>query len=427
MSSTTYTPGTGGAPYGNLPANPQGSNYAQQSGYTTTETIHLAKAIKETIFDAAPEQYNALKLIYEKDFKDVNMDEHEYTETTFGRSSLEANVIVAAAVPAGPGTPATQTLTLTAASMSHVSADLIILYPDNTHAVIRQVGPGNTVIVESVTNGSLPAVAVGDVFAIMSTIVADGMDYFSNYERIDTITRYNYIQFFLRACRWNRIELQKYINSGTTDYLTKDKMHKIRQIRIDLFNAFFNGEKGEFRISNGNIAKAMGGVFPSMVAAGSMSSNPTLAGFQQAFETLCFKTNFKREGATRFVYGCDEMLHEISKIYKQPGLRYAPNDRVAMMGLKKIELGTQNLVLVPCELFRETSCFPADWQRRILVLDTDTIQPVKMKGIPQLNLDGKTLPKGTNGSREAYQDFYVEAQLGLEFSNPLGSFWMDIQ
>ena len=56
---------------------------------------------------------------------------------------------------------------------------------------------GAVITVNSLTSGGLPAVAIGDVFAVQSTIRSDGMDYFSNYERLDVITRYNYVQFFL--------------------------------------------------------------------------------------------------------------------------------------------------------------------------------------------------------------------------------------
>lgn len=427
MSATAYTPGLGGLPFGNTNTNPQASQYAPISAFSPTESILIAKAIKRAIFDAAPEQYNALKLVFEKEFEDVNNDEFEYLENTFGRSPLEADAVVAA-VAAVANTVQTATYTLTAASMNFLTPDLVIVFPDNSHGVIESVNIGaNQITVNSLTGEALPAVAVGDIFSIQSTVEADGMDYFSNYERLDTVTRYNFVQLFLRACRWNRVELQKYINSGTTDYLAKDKMHKIRQIRIDVFNTFFNGQRGEFSISNGNVAKATGGIFPTMVSAGSMNANPTVAGLQAAFEALAFATNFKKEGATRFMFGTDEILYEFSKIYKQPGLRYTPSDTIANLNLKKIEIGTMNIVLVPCELFREISCFPADFRRRLFVLDLETIQPVKIKGLPAFEMDQTTLNRGVNGTREDFTDFYVRGQMGLRFHNPLASFWIDVQ
>lgn len=427
MSAVAYQPSNGNQPYGLSNTNPQSSQYGAESGYTPTESILIQKAIKKALFDAAPAQYNALKILFAKPFKEYGSDEFEYGETTFGRTAIEANANTGA-VAAVPGSPATQTLTLTAASMSRISIDLIIIYPDNTKAIIRSINAGlNQITVESHTNNGLSAVVTGDIFAIQSTIQADGMNSFSNYERVETIFRYNYIQLFLRAERWARVEMIKFMNQGTTDYMDKQKKHKMDQLRVDMFNSYFNGERGEFRISTGEPAKAMGGIYPTMQAAGSLSANPTLAGLQSAFETLAFQTNFKAEGGTRFVYGTDEMLNEFSKIYKQPGLRYDPSDEVAKLRLNKIELGTMNFVLVPCELFREDSCFPSEWKRKILVLDQEAITPVKLKGLPQMDMGGSTLDRGSNGSREAFKDWYVEAQMSIEFHNPVSSYWIDVQ
>lgn len=424
MSQTGYTPGIGNAPFGNPNTNPQGSEYAIDSGYNPTESILIRKAIKEAIFDAAPEQYNALKLVFEKEFEEVNNDEFEYLENTFGRSAVESTAIVAAAA-AVAGVPQTQVIAMTAASVTHLTPDLIIVYPDNTKAVVKSI-VGLNVTVESQTSAGLPAVAVGDIFSIQSTIQADGMDYFSNYERLETVTRYNYIQLFLRAWRWSRLELLKHQNSGTTNYLERDKAEKMRQMRTDLFVSFFNGNRGEFRISNSYLAKAMGGIFPTMQAAGAMSANPTLAGLRAAFETLAFATNFKKEGGTRFIYATDEMLYELSKIFKDPGLRYAPSDTVANMNLMEYKLGSMRFVPVPCELFKEQSCFPQEWARKMLIIDQETIAPVKMKGLPSMYI-GSTLDRGAKGTREAFQDGYIEANLSLRFNNPIGSFTIDVQ
>lgn len=425
MSAETYLPGPGNTPFGNTNTNPENSNYGNESQFSPTESLLIAKAVRRAIFDAAPAQYNALKLLNMKPMKDVNLDEFSYLEKTFGRTPIEAAAIVAAVAPV-VGASQTQTIPLTAASMQHVAIDLIVIYPDNSKAVITQVGAGNQIIVTSQTNDGLSAIANGDIFAFQSTIESDGMDSFSNFERLETVERFNYVQFFMRAQRWSRVEIQKHINAGTTDFLANDKMHKMKQLRVDFFNSYFNGQRGEFPLSGGRVAKAMGGIYPTMISAGSATSNPTVAGLQTAFESLAFTTNFKVEGGTRFIYGTDEILNEFSKVYKQPGLRYEPNDEIANLKLKRIEVGTMNFVLVPCELFREESCFPAEWKRKVLVLDQEAISPVKMRGLPALEM-GETLPRGKRGTRENFTDFFAGGQLSLEFNNPLGSFWMDIQ
>lgn len=423
MSNQNYSPGVGGLPFGNTNLNPQSSNYAAASAYSAQETILIEKAVREAIFDASPEQYKALRLIFEKDYIEYNNDEFEYLEKTFGRSPLTANAIVAAQA-AVAGATVSQTIAFTAASIPHASIDYIIVYPDGTKGIIKSIA-GNNIVVESQTSAGLPATAVGDIFAVQSTIIADGMNSFSNYQRMETITRYNYIQFFLRAARWNRIERQKHINSGRTNYLEMDQKEKMIQLKTDLFVSFFNGTRGEFALANGQPAKAMGGIFPTMQAAGSMFGTPTLAGLRSQFQTLAFKTNFKKEGGVRMIYGAAEPIFNLSSVFKDPGLRYAPNDHIADLNLMEYKIGEMRFVPVVCELFKEQACFPKEWANRLLVLDQETISPVKMRGIEAMN-SGATLDKGPAGTREAFKDWYVEANLSLQFNNPLGSFWLDI-
>ena len=424
MSNQLYQPGPQNEPFGLAQANPQGSFYGAESSLSPTETNLLHKAIRKKLFDSAPAQFNSLKLVFSTAPEEVDSDEFEYLEYTFGRNPLEAATTVGAVAPV-PGTIVTQTFDLTAGALKYASVDLVITYPDNSEGVITDI-TGSTITVGSRTSAGLSAVTTGDIFAIRSSIEGDGNDSFSVYSRTETITCYNYVQFFARAKRWDRVELQKFMNTGTTDYLDVDKEQKKKQLRIDLFVSYFNGHRGEYALANSKIAKSMGGIYPTMVAAGSLSANPTVAGLQAAFEQLAFITNFKAEGATRFIYGTQQNLNNFSKIYKQSGLRYTPNDEKANLNLTMIEFGGMNFVLVPCELFRAESCFPAEWNKRLLVLDLDTIKPVKMKGIPAFDM-GSTLDRGQNGTRENFKDWWCTAQLSLKMNNPLASFIIDVQ
>lgn len=427
MASQVYEPGNQNDPYGNVDANPQGSNYADYSAFSADETILIEKAVKRTLFDAAPQQYNALKLLYQKPPEDRPLDEFEYLEKTFSRDVMEST---SGSTPSGvisgsPQSNVTHSFDVTNASLNNISKDLIIIYPDNTKGTITDIS-GNTITVHSLTGSGLPDVSSGDIFSIQSTIYGDGLDYFAHYSRLEHTTRYNYIQFFLRAKRWAERELIKYRNQGRTDYLNHDRMDKIKQLRVDLFNSFWNGERGEYQLQNGGYAKSMGGVYPLMQNAGAPSANPTISGLPSAFETLAFESNFKQEGETRFVFGTDKMLFELMKAYKQPGLRYEPNDEVANLNLSVIEIGTMRFVLVSCELFKEESCFPASWARRLICLDMESIQPVKLQGLPAMEAGG-TLDLQDGGTREGYKDWWCRAQLGLEFHNPLGCFSIDVQ
>lgn len=401
MADQLYEPGPGNSPFGNPNVNPVGANYATDSGYSPEVTKLIQAEIKRVIFDTAPKQYMSLKILFSKKIEDRNLDEHSYFEKTFGRSIGVANAI-SAAVVAVPGADVTQTITFTAASVTRFSKDLILIYPDNSKAVIVNV-VGNDVTVNSLTSEGLPAVAVGEVFATQSSITADARDHFNVYSRMETVERYNYIQFFNRACRWGRVERQKYLNAGTTDYLERDKKEKTEQLRVDMYNSAWNGTRGEFQLEDLTLAKTMGGIYPTMDAAGSARASVAKPGFKAAFEALCFATNHKAVGETRFIHGTDESLQIFADIYKNQITRFAPNDTMANLNLDAIKIGTMNYVMVPNPLFSEESCFPSDWGKRIFVLDQETITPVKMKGIPFLE-SGQT-DNLAKGSRENFTDW----------------------
>jgi hypothetical protein len=61
-----------------------------------------------------------------------------------------------------------------------------------------------------------------------------------------------------------------------------------------------------------------------------------------------------------------------------------------------------------------------------MVLDYESIAPVKMKGLEAMSIGG-TLERGKNGTRENFKDWFVSANLSTRFNNPLGSFYIDVQ
>jgi len=422
MSNTIYSPGAGNAPFGELQANAQGTNFPAESAFSPAETLLLEREVKRVIFDAAPAQYKSLKVLFSKPFEDKNMKEFTYLEKTFGRSVLEA-AAPAGAVAGAPNTVVSQAITLTADSLSRVSLDYIIVYPDNTKGTVIDI-TGAVITVNGHTGLGLSAVAAGDTFAIQSTITADARDHINPYSRLDVVERFNYIQQFIRARRWGREELQEWTNAGKTDYLEKDKAENMEQLRVDMFNSFWNGLRGEVALEDGTVAKAMGGIYPLMQAAGSAEGFTTIAAFEDTFKALAFSTNYKAEGETRFIYGTDEILHTFATVFKLPLVRFEPNDEMANLNLDMMKLGTMKFVLVPCELWREESCFPADWARRIIVLDQETVRPCKLKGLPAFDM-GQTLDfKG--GVLRDFIDWWVRGQLSIEFNNPLASFIMNV-
>jgi len=422
-------PGIAQAPFTNASVNAPGSNYTG-TPWSQASTKLIAAAIQYEIFDAVPKQYLAMKALMQRPMLEYKNEEYSFFERTFGRTA-----ITEFAGAAGGGATETVTLTGTFSTIDEVPVvvnDVLTLATGEavmvTAVSYSAVANSTTLTVASQTGSTVPAIAAASVISIQAPIVADGMNYIPHYDRMTTTERWNFIQLFRRANRWSRLELQGYMNNGTTNYVDKNKQEKIDQLRVDMFVSMFNGTRGEFTwtapTSGTYQAKAMGGLYPTMVAAGSQNATTPIAGLPAAFEQLSFATNYQAEGGVRFIYATDEMLYELSKLWKEDGVRYTPNDKIGDLNLDEYKLGTMRFIPIPCELFRENSAFPEAWQNRLIVVDPNSINPVKMQGIPHVEM-GLT-DNMQRGSYNDYTDFWVQANLGMQFNNPLAGFYINI-
>ncbi len=351
-------------------------------------------------------------------------DVFTYLEKTFGRVALKA--------AGGQSAGATQAITMTTGGGSNVTINKVLVYPDNSKGIVKIVS-GDVVTVQKFNGASdLTAVSTNDYFSIQTGVIADGQNFLTHYDRMSKIERYNYIQLMHRDKRWSRKEMTKFANLANTNYYALDKKEQMDLLLQDMFISLWNGMRGEVNITvpgtDGSApykAMTMQGIFPAMVAAGSASaSGVTKATLQESFETLCFETDYKSEGGVRFVFAQNALLYELSKAWKETGLRYKPDDKIGDLNLQIYKIGDMSFVPVATELFKEVSCFPVTWQHRIFVLDTETIHPVCMQGYQSIEM-GQTAPKGTSGSIQDYTEWWAQGMLSLKFNNPLSSFYLD--
>lgn len=217
-------------------------------------------------------------------------------------------------------------------------------------------------------------------------------------------------------------------NTGTTDYIDKDKNNKINQLRTDMMVFAFNGTRGQFSwpgLTSGTwYAKSTMGFYPAMVAAGCAHASPTLSSLVASFKQLAYYTNFKAEGNTRFLFGTDEILGDLADAFKFDKTRYAPNDMIAKLGLDEYNLGVMKFVPVPCDLFRAPEAFGTQWKKRILYMDLSNARLTKLRGKDQIEM-GQT-GDINSGLTNIYVDWFVAANMGTEYNNPLGGFYMDV-
>lgn len=396
----------------NADLNAVGSTYSSTYGITTADTGLIQRIVRELIYDASPEQYMDLKLLSMKTPKQVPSDEFFYHEMGFGRDPVVINAINAGGVAS---------TTLTVVNSEMVSEDTIVVYPDNTKAVVTAINSATSIDVtahDSNNGGTLSALVVGDVLSILSPVEADGADDIAQYFRQETVERFNYVQMLIKAVRFGRMELFKYNNAGTTsNYITLQKQRCVDQFRVDLSNILWNGERGELVLAGNERAKTAGGIYPLMVGAGSFSTTSTLANLKAAVEDAALSTEFKRWGYTRFLYGSPRLIYEVSQAWKEDKVRYRPDDRMGDVYLDSVNIGSSRIVFVPMQRFEETSCFPTEWANRLILLDQESVTPVECWGEEM----GQTLPRKDNGTRENFQDFWISSTFSIEFNNPLGS------
>jgi hypothetical protein len=402
------------AKFANQNYNSVGSEYANLYGHDIS--LLVQKLTNRAIFDAAPQQFMDLKLMNMVPAETVNSDEFFFQEMGYQREPLQVT-----AVSATVSYPTTQTINV--ASVDNISTNTIISYPNGQKGSVVAVDTSLLTITVSPYNGdTLPAVAIGDVLANVSTVDHDGSEGFAQYFRASTIERVNYVQLFNKAIRYSEVELHKLKNMGTTaNFLEMERNAMFNQHRIDISNALWVGQKGEVVTANGTPAKTTGGVYTSMVEAGSPNAVATSATLVDAFEDMVLSSEFGDYGQARMAYMTPRIHRLLSLAYKEQLTRYAPNDEIALLNLKEINLGSSRIVLVPYKRFEDAASYPGSFANKIVILDMKNIKRVQLWG----ERSGDTL-KLEDGVPKRYGDVWVDCNMGVKFNNPLACAYLDV-
>lgn len=402
------------AKFTNQNLNSVGSEYANLYGHDLS--LLVQKLTNRAIFDAAPQQFFDLKLLNMVSPEQVNSDEFFFQEMAYQREPL-----VATATSATVSYPTTQTISVQ--SVDNISTNTIISYPNGQKGSVTAVDTSLLTITVTPYNGdTLPQVNPDDVLANVSTVDYDGSEGFAQYFRASTIERSNYVQLFNKAIRYSEVELHKLKNQGTTsNFLEMEKAAMFNQHRIDISNAFWTGQKGEIITANGTPAKTTGGVFTSMLEAGSPNALATSATLVSAFENVVLNSEYGDYGTTRMAFMTPKVHRQLSLAYKEELTRYQPNDEIALLNLKEVNLGSSRIVLVPFKRFEDRASFPGSFENRIVILDMKNIKRTQLWG----ERSGDTL-KLEDGVPKRYGDVWVDCNMGVKMHNPLACAYVDI-
>jgi|SRR3990172_2528428 len=401
--------------FNNVNLNALGSQYAADNGHDIS--LLVEKATNKAIFDSAPQQFFDLKLLNMKQFMQVNSDEFFFKEAGYQREPVVATGGAAAVVY-----PTAQTFVVS--SLDNISTDTILIYPNNQKGNVTLINPAtNEITVRPYTNDSLPAVVANDQFSNLSGVEGDGADGWAQYFRMSTIERFNFVQLFSKTIRYGEVELHKLKNAAiTNNFLEMERSAMMKQFRIDISNAFWNGQRGEVTLASGQPAKSTGGIFTSMVSAGSPNALLTSSTLTDGFEDLVLSSEYGEYGATRFAFMTPRLHLLLSKAYKDDKTRYTPKDTdVTQLQLNRVDIGSSKIVLVPYQRFADRASFPAAFENRIVLLDMKNINLVQMWG----ERSGDTLSR-TDGIPKRYKEMWVDANMGVKFNNPLACAWGDV-
>lgn len=403
------------AKYSNQNTNSVGSEYAELYGHDVS--LLISKVTNKAIFDASPKQFMDLKLLNMVAPIPADSDEFFFKEMGYQREALTVTGAGAAAVTY----PATQTIPVT--SVQDISTNTIIAYQNGQKGSVIAVDTTNLTITVSPYNGdTLPALVADDILANLSSVDHDGSEGFAQFFRASTIERNNYIQLFNKAIRYNEVELHKLKRAGTTsNFLEMEKNAMFTQHRIDISNAFWMGQKGEVPTADGTPAKTTGGVFTSMLEAGSPSAVCTSATLVDGFEDVVLSSEYGEYGAVRMAFMTPRVHRQLSKAYKDELTRYSPSDDVAILNLKEVNIGSSRIVLVPYRRFEDAASFPTAFANRIVILDMKNIKRRQMWA----ERSGDTL-KLEDGVAKRYGDVWVDCNMGVEMNNPLACAYVDI-
>lgn len=394
--------------------NSVGSEYANLYGHDLS--LLVQKLTNRAIFDAAPQQFMDLKLLNMVSPEQVNSDEFFFQEMAYQREPL-----VATAIAGGVGYPASQVISVQ--SVDNIATNTIISYPNGQKGSVTNVDTALLTITVTPYNGdTLPSVAVDDVLANVSSVDHDGSEGFAQYFRASTIERSNYVQLFNKAIRYSEVELHKLKNQGTTsNFLEMEKAAMFNQHRIDISNAFWVGQKGEVITQNGTPAKTTGGVYTSMLEAGAPNALASTATLVDAFEDVILNSEYGDYGTTRMAFMTPRIHRALTLAYKDEHTRYQPNDEIALLNLREVNLGSSRIVLVPFKRFEDRASFPSSFENKIVILDMKNIKRTQLWG----ERSGDTL-KLEDGVPKRYGDVWVDCNMGVKMHNPLACAWVDL-
>lgn len=346
-----------------------------------TETSKLqAISLKKMIYDLTPQDFVDIKLFMMKDPIIAKSHVYTYLYMPYQRRSAITPTLAASLT-----TTALQVVPLT--NPTSVTVDMILIHPSTEQKVIvRFVDPAAFTMTIAPYDGgaTLPTLSSGSayIFPQHGTIDGDLTNKVTQLQRVDELVeKSNYVQWFKRGSTFGMIERYEFENNGTTNYLELNDQNMLRQHHIDIGNATWNGTKGKVRLSDGNPALLMDGIYPQIISGGALQAACT---FSQLFSTIIDVMEATRFGTgqqDKTIFATPKMIAKFAQAIKlnatAPLVRFkATGDDGLSITLNGFEWQTGRVTFVPVQRWmQESASFPASWENKVIIGNPETFQP----------------------------------------------------
>lgn len=435
MSMNTYVENVNNSPYGLQNTNAPGSPYA--AAFNRGVTNHLYLPVDPIIFDASPKQFLDLQYLMAFASKDVPGDELIWHEDVWSRSPIVTRAAFAG-VAASPGVSVTGNIPITAATLNFVFPGQQLYYRGSdgvfTQCVVVSVdstGGAELINVRSQVGRPLaPIATVGSYLTNGMTLGGDGQTTFTQPSRLQTVQRTNLIEKIGPEEKiWNHLERIKFKNQSQTNFMERDMMQLLRQLKVSLCQRIWIGQYGENTTLQGSIAKNTEGIVPAIQNNGGATLNSTMSTVWDDITTGIFATNFGPVSNERVIFGTPEMLHALNVKQKAEFVRYSAGDKVFDLDFETWKFGGQTVTLVPTQIWNDPASFPEEYQRRLVVLQKESVSIASMRGVPMMSQEVKVSQSRSNiNPIEVYdfERFIVQGMVGTEMKNAAQSFLVDV-
>lgn len=362
--------------------NPLGSLFALEGNYQVQE--YLRAHIDSRMINGWPKRFTDMTLFGQKKGASLKTDEFWWPVNEYDRQGLIASANV---------TGGQNSLVVPVVTTDGAFIDMELAWDNGAVGVVTAVNPsGNTVTISGIRGAVLPTIVSGTSFAFMApgtSFTRKNINF--NYRMKPTMLK-NYISIMAGVVQYNWDELQK-VGDGSlnaiANFLGTEFDNFLLHMKISQRNTIWQSTRGEYILDGNNYTKTTGGIRWFMQNYGSTTANPTRGNFADTVQTLCRLTQYKENGARKYLFASPDLIEVFMETYKSTNpignVRYAPNDMIANLNLTQVDYLTSTVIPVSVQAFVDQTSFSRDFGNMFFLIDAEYVETVDRAGFNKTN------------------------------------------